>query len=78
MQCDSCGLHTDRLREYSRVIDLGKYRKTIETVQLCAACRVMNALNPRYVARRVDEHHAIPFAMLSGAPAERQRPSSPL
>ncbi|HZP66894.1 MAG TPA: hypothetical protein VFB32_11345 [Rudaea sp.] len=50
MQCSSCRLDSANLREYSRVVDLGDYRKTIETVHLCPACRVLNALNPKYVA----------------------------
>ena len=53
MQCTSCRLHSDNLREYSRAVDLGSNRKTIETILLCAACRVINAINPRYEMRRV-------------------------
>jgi hypothetical protein len=53
MQCTSCRLHSDNLHEYSRAVDLGSNRKTIETILLCAACRVINAINPKYVMRRV-------------------------
>ena len=53
MQCTSCRLHSDNLREYSRAVDLGGNRKTIETIFLCAACRVINAINPKYVMKRV-------------------------
>jgi len=53
MQCSSCGLHSDNLREYSRAVDLGGYRKTIDTIFLCAACRVFNAINPKYAMKRV-------------------------
>ena len=52
MQCTSCLVHSDNLREYSRVVDLGSYRKTIDTILLCPACRVMNAINPKYVTKR--------------------------
>lgn len=53
MQCTSCRVDSDNLREYSRAIDLGNNRKTIDTLFLCAACRVINAINPKYVAARV-------------------------
>jgi len=53
MQCTSCRLHSDNLREYSRAVDLGSNRKTIETIYLCAACRVINAINPKYVMKRI-------------------------
>ncbi|HEX3896854.1 MAG TPA: hypothetical protein VHW73_11635 [Rudaea sp.] len=53
MQCTSCRVHSDNLREYSRVVDLDNNRKTIDTIFLCAACRVVNAINPKYVAMRV-------------------------
>ncbi len=52
MQCTSCLLDSDNLREYSRAVDLGAFRKTIETIFLCPACRVLNAINPRYVENR--------------------------
>jgi len=51
MQCTACRLHSNNLREYSRVVALGQYRKTIETAYLCPACRVLNVLNPRYVVQ---------------------------
>lgn len=57
MQCNSCGLHSENLRESSRVVDLGQYRKTIETVHLCAACRVLNVLNRQYIANRMSATH---------------------
>jgi len=53
MQCTSCRVYSDNLREFSRVIDLGDNRKTIDTIFLCAACRVINAINPKYVYARV-------------------------
>ena len=53
MQCTSCRAHSDNLREYSRAVDLGGNRKTIETIFLCAPCRVINAINPKYVSARV-------------------------
>jgi hypothetical protein len=56
MECTSCRLHSDNLREYSRAVDLGGNRKTIETILLCPACRVINAINPKYVMKRVREH----------------------
>jgi hypothetical protein len=61
MQCTSCRLHSDNLREYSRAVDLGSNRKTIETILLCAACRVLNAINPKYVMRRahIDQPRAM-------------------
>jgi hypothetical protein len=58
MQCTSCRLHSENLREYSRALDLGSNRKTIETIYLCAACRVINAINPKYVLKRVHRDHA--------------------
>ena len=54
MQCTSCCLHSDNLREYSRVVDLGSHRKAIDTVLLCPACRVFNAINPKFVMRRAE------------------------
>ena len=62
MQCTSCRAHSDNLREYSRAVDLGGNRKTIETIFLCAPCRVINAINPKYVvgarARRIRQDSA--------------------
>jgi len=49
MQCTSCGTHSFNLREYSSVRRLSQHRKTIDTVHLCPACRVLNAINPKYV-----------------------------
>jgi hypothetical protein len=66
MQCNSCGLHSENLREYSRAVDLGDYRKTIETLQLCPACRVINALNPRYVSSRMSQAKAIRCETIPG------------
>ena len=57
MQCTSCRLHSDNLREYSRAVDLGGNRKTIETFFLCPACRVINAINPKYVMKRAHRDH---------------------
>jgi hypothetical protein len=54
MQCTSCRIDSDNLREYSRAVDLGSFRKTIETVFLCPACRVFNAINPKFVMRRTE------------------------
>jgi hypothetical protein len=51
MQCTACRTHSNNLREYSRVVTIREHRKTIETAYLCPACRVMNALNPRYVVK---------------------------
>ena len=51
MQCTACHAHSNNLREYSRVVTIREHRKTIETAYLCPACRVMNALNPRYVVK---------------------------
>jgi len=51
MQCTACRLHSNNLREYSRVAALGNNRKTIETAYLCPACRVLNVLNPRYIVQ---------------------------
>ena len=51
MQCTACHSHSNNLREYSRVVTIREHRKTIETAYLCPACRVMNALNPRYVVK---------------------------
>ncbi|MEP6483447.1 MAG: hypothetical protein ABJB01_03285 [Rudaea sp.] len=67
MQCTSCGLHSDNLREYSRAVDLGDYRKTIDTIFLCAACRVFNAVNPKYVAKRIQRD---PIAIVPPASSE--------
>jgi hypothetical protein len=53
MQCTSWRLQSDNLREYSRAVDLGDNRKTIDTIFLCPACRVINALNPKYIAKRI-------------------------
>ncbi len=52
MQCTACRTHSNNLREYSRVVTIREHRKTVETAYLCPACRVMNALNPRYVVKR--------------------------
>lgn len=52
MQCNSCGLHSDSLREFSRVMSVGEHRKTIDTIHLCPACRVMHSLMPHYVEKR--------------------------
>jgi hypothetical protein len=57
MQCTACRSHSNNLREYSRVVTIREHRKTIETAYLCPACRVMNALNPRFVVK-----HAQPDA----------------
>ena len=62
MQCTSCRLDSDNLREYSRAIDLGSHRKTIETIFLCPACRVFNAINPKFVMRRTDRLRSLDFA----------------
>jgi hypothetical protein len=51
MQCTACRTHSNNLREYSRVVTIREHRKTVETAYLCPACRVMNALNPRYVVK---------------------------
>jgi len=52
MQCTACRIHSNNLREYSRVVTIREHRKSIETAYLCPACRVMNALNPRYVVKQ--------------------------
>lgn len=46
MQCTSCRLDSNNLRAYRNAHDLGAG----PVVHLCAACRVLNALHPRYVA----------------------------
>ncbi len=53
MQCTACRTHSNNLREYSRVVTIREHHKTIETAYLCPACRVMNALNPRYVVKHM-------------------------
>ena len=53
MQCTSCRLQSDSLHEYSRAVDLGDNRKTIDTIFLCPACRVINAINPKYISKRI-------------------------
>lgn len=59
MQCTACRTHSNNLREYSRVVTISEHRKTLETAYLCPACRVMNALNPRYVVKHAPhELHA--------------------
>ena len=46
MQCTSCRLESTNLRPYLHLHGGGAGR----TVHLCAACRVLNALHPQYVA----------------------------
>jgi hypothetical protein len=69
MQCTACRTHSNNLREYSRVVTIREHHKTIETAYLCPACRVMNALNPRYVvkhafrdAHALDEARRLPVS----------------
>jgi len=69
MQCTACRTHSNNLREYSRVVTIREHRKTIETAYLCPACRVMNALNPRYVVKHalrdvhpLDEARRLPIS----------------
>ena len=60
MHCNSCGMKSVSLREYSRVVDLGKHRKTIDTMYLCGACRVLNVINPKYIAKRLGNDISLP------------------
>ena len=72
MQCTACRTHSNNLREYSRVVTIREHRKTIETAYLCPACRVMNALNPRYIVkhalRDVHEARRLPVACVGYVP----------
>ena len=72
MQCTACRTHSNNLREYSRVVTIREHRKTVETAYLCPACRVINALNPRYVVKHthrdvhpLDEARHLPVSCVS-------------
>jgi len=73
MQCTSCRLHSNGLREYARVSGSSTRRESLQPIHLCPACRVLNALNPRYVPVQFDRAvETEPFAM-SGAPESISR-----
>lgn len=48
MQCTSCRIQSNNLRAYLHASHADAAGG--EVVYLCAACRVLNALHPRYVA----------------------------
>jgi hypothetical protein len=49
MQCSCCRIDSKNLREYAFSIDVGEFRKTIETIHLCALCRMLYTVKPDQV-----------------------------
>ena len=52
MQCSCCRLECENLREYSISAFDAKNRKTIQTFNLCAICRIIYLIKPVQVAAR--------------------------
>lgn len=53
MQCSCCRAERTSLTEYSIAAAVGPFRKTIETLHLCAVCRIVYLIKPAYIAARV-------------------------
>jgi len=53
MQCSSCRAESASLTEYSVVATVSNFRKTIETIHLCAVCRIIYLIKPAHIARRM-------------------------
>jgi hypothetical protein len=52
MQCSCCHLECENLREYSVSALDARNRKTIQTFNLCAICRIIYLIKPLQVAAR--------------------------
>ena len=50
MRCSHCRIESHDLRAYARLTEGARALDADETVHLCPACRVLNALHPRYVS----------------------------
>ena len=55
MQCSCCRAERDNLREYSLSATDSQNRKTIQTLQLCAVCRIIYLIKPNQVSARARE-----------------------
>ena len=52
MQCSCCRVDSENLREYAFSIEVSEHRKTIETVHLCALCRMLYTVKPEHVLQK--------------------------
>lgn len=53
MQCSCCHAESASLTEYSVVATVARFRKTIETLHLCAVCRIVYIIKPAHIFRRI-------------------------
>ena len=55
MQCSCCRAECASLNEYSIAETLDRFRKTIETINLCAVCTIVYRIKPAYIVKRIAE-----------------------
>lgn len=55
MECSSCKAQSHNLSEYSTSVLDAKNRKTIQTLYLCAVCRIMLLIKPGHIAARAQQ-----------------------
>ena len=55
MQCSCCHAESANLTEYSFAVTGEKFRRTIETIHLCAVCRIIYVIKPAYIAARMKQ-----------------------
>jgi hypothetical protein len=52
MQCSCCRSESENLREYSLSATDDRNRKTIQTFNLCAICRIVYMIKPLHISAR--------------------------
>ena len=52
MQCSCCRSESENLREYSLSAIDDRNRKTIQTFNLCAICRIVYLIRPLHISAR--------------------------
>ncbi len=52
MQCSCCRSESENLREYSLSATDDRNRKTIQTFNLCAICRIVYLIKPLHISAR--------------------------